>query len=400
MIITSKNIRVLSLGILCFEGFGIRIFENVISGAIILWTVVLFILNLKNVLRMPINALFKLIGIMLFYVFFCSLKGIKTEPFLFATWSSAFIIISNYWHRQNSFVDDMSSLCRFCMYYSLLHIPIMLLLKPLLITTNFGMNPKTFLYLFYFNSGEGFMGLPRIQGFCWEPSCWNLLLNLNLVFMLYFKRPVKDLILSIVAIVSIMATTGLVVMIVIICVYYALLLERKKFIKNLLVGVTVIAVCTPFVYSELQDKLSTGSGNARVGDFAIAAAVMQNSPILGDDLGHIANNPIAIKARSEAWTSEGDWIGYMDQGMVNSFASLLVEWGAVISIIIIILLLRCPLLHDIKLRILFMIALLGVMIGTPILQTGFFYMFVFSTIILNKKNIKRNESYINNHSDI
>lgn len=383
---SKDNIRVLSLGILCFQGFGIRIFDGIISGAIVLWTIILLILNWKSVRQMPVKKWLTLLIIIGFYLIFCIFKEIKPTYFLFAAWISAFIILSNYWKGQNSFIKDLSRLGRFCMYYTLLHIPIMLLFKSELITTSFGMHPKTFLYLFYFNNDEGFMGMPRIQGFCWEPSCWNLLLNINLVFTLYFKRPLKDLILSIIAIISIMATTGLVVMLGVIISYYILFLEKKKLLNTIVLGSICIAILTPFVYNELQEKLSTGSGNSRMGDFAIATAIMKKSPFLGADLDNITSDMTAMQARINAWNVDyGDYEGYMDQGMVNSFAALIVEWGICIFLYIIYLSLKCPLFPNNKLRIIFMVALFGVLMGTPIARTGFFYIFPFATLIFNKK---------------
>ena len=345
---------------------------------------------------MPSNKWLIFAGIILFYTFFCFIKGVRPAVFIFAAWSSAFIILANYWNGQNSFVHDLSRLGRFCMYYTLLHIPIILFLKSFIITTNFGMHPKTFLYLFYFNEGEGFMGMPRIQGFCWEPSCWNLLLNINLVFTLYFKRPLKDVVLSIIAIVSIMSTTGLVVMVGVMATYYLLYTDRKKAIKTLVISGLIILTIVPFVYDQLQNKLSTGSGNARTGDLAIALAIAKDSPILGADIDNITTNVTAIKARINAWTTEqGDYEGYMDQGMVNAFASLIVEWGCILFIVIIYLLLKSPLFSDNKIRIVFMVALLGVLMGTPISRTGFFYLFVFSTLVCqNSTKLRVSKNFV------
>lgn len=390
MKINRQAVRVFSLGVLCFQGFGVRIFDGIIPGAIILWTFILLLLNWRSVKSMPVNKWGVFIGIIIFYLVFCKIKNVQPALFVFAAWVSAFIILSNYWRGQHSFIYDLSRLGRFCMWYSLLHIPIMLFLKSALITTSFNMQPKTFLYLFYFNNGEGFMGMPRIQGFCWEPSCWNLLLNINLVFTLYFKRPLKDLALSIISIVSVFATTGLVVMVGVIAAYYLLNLSRKKALRTIFLFTIVMAILAPFVYGQLQDKLSTGSGNARMGDFAIAAAIAKESPLLGADLDNITTNKIAIKARINAWTTEqGDYEGYMEQGMTNAFASLIVEWGCVLFILIIYLLLKTPLLPDKKLRIVFMVALLGVLMGTPISRTGFFYLFVFSTLVCYKPSMRK-----------
>ena len=81
---------------------------------------------------------------------FCFVKGVTPLPFLITAWFSAFFVLANYINNKSLFIDDFRIFCKICTYYSLLHIPIMLFLKDALITTNFGMSPKTFLYLFYF----------------------------------------------------------------------------------------------------------------------------------------------------------------------------------------------------------------------------------------------------------
>lgn len=373
----SQKIRILSLGILCFQGFGIRIFDNIIPGAIGIWTILLLILNFKSITKLCYSIWLKLIGILGFYCLFCLVKGITPAPFLITAWGSAFFVLANYINDKSLFIDDFRIFCKFCTYYSLLHIPIMLFFKGSLITTNFGMTPKTFLYLFYFTaSGE------RIQGFCWEPSCWNLLINMNLAFSLYFKEGIKANLLSVLAVISIMSTTGLVVMGLIILTYYLINLKPSKIIGTLIVTVVFVMLLLPFISSELLDKVDSGSGQSRVGDFAIALAIMNNSPWLGADLDNITSNVIAMKARRESWNVSGDFEGYMDQGMVNSFASLFVEWGIPLSILILIGLFATPLIKDIKLKLLFFLTLVGVIIGTPITRTGFFFLFPFSCLII------------------
>lgn len=48
-----------------------------------------------------------------------------------------------------------------------------------------------------------------------------------------------------------------------------------------------VALVGPIVYSNVSEKLETGSGNARVGDFAIATAVMQEHPWVGIDIENL-----------------------------------------------------------------------------------------------------------------
>lgn len=394
---SNKNLGAWSLGILCFQGFGLRIFEGVLEGAIVLWLIILCILNISFIKKTPIKYWMKVFAIVLLYLLFCSFKSVDYVPFLIVAWLSSAVVLTRYLTIKQSFIDDMRKLTRFCMYYSLLHIPVMLLFNSMIITTNLGMHPKTFLYLFWFNGAEGILGINRIQGFCWEPSCWNLLLDFNLVFALLYKEKYSTIILSIMAIVSIMSTTGIVVMGIILCSYFILSLNRKELFRTIFTFGILFLLLAPFIYNELINKLNEGSGNARMGDFAIAAAIINKSPLLGADLDDITNNIYAVKARQEAWNAYGgDFDGYMEQGMVNSFAALFVEWGLPITLFIFIAMYNTPLIENKKMRFLLLITFLSVLMGTPIARTGFFYLFSFSTLLLSKKVYIKNEIRCNN----
>lgn len=390
MSISKNNKLALSMGILCFQGFGIRIFAGVMEGAIVLWLMVLVMLLWRYVKRVPLSYWGKMIGIIVLYCAFSMIKGVSIMPFLIIAWLSAAVVLTPYYLRQADFVHTMRRLTRFCMYYSLFHIPIMIFFKDNLTTTSFGMYPKTFLFLFYFNGQEGFAGMNRIQGFCWEPSCWNLLLDLNLIFALFFKEKKAIIVASVVAIISIMSTTGLVVMTAIFGIYYLLNMKLKKAIQSAFFLLLFAVFVGPIVYNNVSEKLESGSGNARVGDFAIATAVMHRHPWIGVDTENLTKNMLVMNARENAWTSEGDKEGYMEQGMVNSFAALFVEWGIPITLLIFYLMFKMPLINDKKLKLLYIVAVLCVLMGSPISRTGFFYMYVLSTILLPKSNAKVN----------
>lgn len=393
MYISKDNKLALSMGILCFQGFGIRVFDGVFNGAIALWLIVLTMLNWQYVMRVSVSYWGKMVGVVLSYYLFSLVKGVSVEPFLIVAWASSAVVLTPYYLRQANFVMVMKRFTRFCMYYCLCHIPIMILFKNNLITTSFGMNPRTFLYLFYFNGadGGGFAGMPRIQGFCWEPSCWNLLLDLNLAFALYFKEKRSVIIASIFAIVSIMSTTGLMVMAIIVALYYISNIKLKKAVQTSVVLALFAVIVGPIIYNNVSKKLESGSGNARVGDFAIATAVLKEHPLVGIDTENLTKNMLVMNAREAAWTSTGDKQGYMEQGMVNSFAALFCEWGAPITLVIFALMFKSPLIEDKKLKLLYMVAVLCVLMGSPISKTGFFYMYAFSTFLFKKQLMTNKE---------
>ena len=217
-----KNIGALSLGILCFQGFGIRIFEH----AIMVWLILLCFINYSYLIKSPQSYWLKFIFFIFFSLIFSILKGSFFPFYIYVAWGSSAVVLSRYLYKENSFIDDLKKLTLFCMYYNLMHIPIMYLLKGALIQSSLSMEPYTFLYLFWFNREETIFGGYRIQGFCWEPSCWNLLLNINLIFALFYSSSKKYIGLSIICIVAIMSTTGLIVMSAIILMFFYLISKK------------------------------------------------------------------------------------------------------------------------------------------------------------------------------
>ncbi|WP_336834261.1 hypothetical protein [Sphingobacterium siyangense] len=390
----AQLIRVISLGILSFQGFGIRIFENIFSGAIVLWTVILLFLNYKNFFKLNAKIFLRFFFFIIFYFAFCLIKRSPPRLYLLAAWLSSLIILSNYLQIGNSFSKDLYKLTKFCVFYSLLHIPIMMLFKSSLISTTFNMNPKTFLYLFYFNKDDGFLGLPRIQGFAWEPSCWNLLLNINVLLALYFKKGKYQIMASIFSVISVMSTTGLSALVIVLCLY-SFVFDSKESNKYRFIYILLLFTLTPFIYANLQDKLSIGSGMQRLGDINVASAIMDSNPFLGANVNDLKMNKIAIRAKEETWgDTYGDFEGYMDQGITNAVAGLFIEWGIVLALIFIFFLFKNPLFPDKRLRIVFAIVLLVVLLGTPILNTGFVFISILSYYLMPAEFQEKRKRYI------
>ena len=377
--------RIFSLFILVFEGFGIRMLNGIVGSPIILWTALLVLLNFRQINKIPFSAILSFLLFCLFYLGFCSVKGIEIKPFLFAAWVSAFCVISNYTHNLRVFMEDLYLFTKLCVYYDLLHVVAYIILKPLLFTTNFGMNPNTILYIFYFNRENGLFDIPRIQGFCWEPSCWICLLNLNLALVLLLQKPRKEIILSVMAIISVFSTTGFLTMIFVFVLYF-ILYNNKTNIGAKIIIVLIFVIVFPIAKENFTEKFASGSGATRYGDFYVAEYVLRKSPLLGGDMDNITSNVGAMNAKRNNW-------GYYDAsvlenydgvGMTNAFAALFVEWGLPITLLLFYLMYMSPLFPNRKMSILVSGTILVVLMGTPIARTGFFYMFPLSTLIIYK----------------
>lgn len=379
------NIRVFSIIILCIAGFGIRFFDFLPVSKTLLYAIFLFVLNYKKIFKIPFDIWIKFAGICLFFLLFNLLKGASINYWVLGTWLCALFVLSNYIDKKYSFQTDFSKVSEIAMYYSLLHIPIMILFSDFLVRTNLGMHPKTFLYLFYFNNGDGFMGFPRIQGLAWEPSCWNLLLNINLASYLYRNVGVRKIALNVIAIISIMSTTGLVVMVVVFYINYLMNQSRDKIMKKIIIISIFSVMVLPFVMNALVDKLSNTSGAVRYGDWITAIAVVKDDPLWGADINNLERNNVAMTARMDAYNiNGGDYDGYlmMDAGTTSGFANLFIVWGLFLGGLILCFFIKSPLFESRKYAIFFSIAFLCCMLGTPIDATGIFYIFPLSTLLL------------------
>lgn len=387
---SKQYLRILSLFLLTIEGMGIRLFDEILFSPISFWTGLLFVLNFKTIKRMPLNCWIVLFAFFGFYFVFSFLKGTEPTLFLFAGWLSAFFVLSNYINGKASFEEDLYKYTKICVIYSLLHIPIIIFAKDSLIDVFGGIRVKTFMYLFYYTwDVNEVLGLNRIQGFCWEPSCWNCLLNLNLALSLAQKRDKKEIIMCVVAILFVFSTTGFATMLSVFAVYLLLYIRKMKL--SIVVVVALIGLLVvPVAYNNIIDKLDTGSGATRYGDFYIATYVIQHNPVLGADLNNIVSNQGAMAAKSANWGFRESSLSLYDEvGMVNSFAALFVEWGLFITLFIFYLMFSSPLFHKKKTAFIVCSTLLFVLMGAPIARTGFFYIFPLSSIILfyNKQSV-------------
>lgn len=380
--------RILSLFILVFEGFGIRFLDGVVSSPIIWWTALLTILNIKQIVRVPVRSIFFFILFCTFYTFFVLLKGVQINAFFYAAWVSAFCVLSNYAHGEISFLEDLYKFTKICVYYDLLHIAAYAFFSPFLFETDFGMNPYSLFYVFYYNRQESLFGLLRIQGFCWEPSCWNCLLNLNLATILILKKPMKEVILCVLAIISVFSTTGFITMSFAFILYFILYSKRVNMSAKLTIILLLVATY-PLVEENIIEKIETGSGATRYGDFFVAEQVIKESPLLGGDLDNITSNQQAMMAKMNNWGYYASQLENYDAvGMTNAFAALFVEWGFVITLCLFFLMFVSPLFTQRKDAFLIACTILVVLMGTPIARTGFFYMFSLSSILFLQTNKK------------
>lgn len=376
--------RVFTLFLVCLSSFGLQFF----SGAGNFWFILIFLLNLRYITHIPMVYVLRILLVILFCFVFFFAKGMIMELWLVRGWLIVLLLITIYKDQLAAFAVDFSKLAEWSSYYSLLHIPVYLLFG----TTNWG-NTYTTFHLFYYNKADTFLGIPRIQGFAWEPSCWSYLLIVNLIFVLFRRESKEKVFLALLAILFCNSTTVIMSTAVVIAVHLWLSIRRNKWIIPVVFLVVVAAF--PFFKGRLDDKLASGSGLARISDFYILKDVLSTHPFMGGDAYHVSTNMQAFRARQRAlrdWDQDINKIGYdgyYGEEMVNDLAALLVEWGIILGPFILLLYLKTPFLKEKELRLMFMAGTVAVITGTPISRTPIFFLFPLSVLIMTPGEVKK-----------
>lgn len=373
---------IFTLFAICFMGYGVRLFD----GQANVFLFIILLVNGKELKHIPTKYIFRLAVVTVCGFLFFYIKGMTLELWIIRAWVTGAFICCIYRNRINDFAKNFSKLAYYSAVYTLLHIPVYLL---------FGVYPfkaglHTF-FLFWYNTADTFLGIPRIQGFAWEPSCWSYILIINLIFCLYKKENKKKLIVALLAILFCNSTTVLMSTAVILAVHSYFIVKKNKLVIPLIVLIGILVF--PFFQGKLNGKLSSGSGLARLSDFYILADVIKTSPILGADAYNVSNSSLAYNARVIALIDSGlneSEVGaksYYGEEMVNDFAALLVEWGVILGPLILYLYLLTPLLKGLELKVLVLAGTIAVLTGTPITRTPIFFLFPISVLIMNPKLI-------------
>lgn len=389
MLAYKANIGVISLFLLYFEGCGVQI----IPYKIVLLTIILFLINYRFIKKVKQKTWGRFFFFVVFTIVFFKLKKVELHLWLILAWISSLFVLARYCYgKQSSFCRDFSKLAQLSTYYSLLHIPVFYLFSFLKVF--FYEDISTIFGLFWYNEHAFFLGVPRVQGYAWEPSSWSLMLIINLIFCLYEKRSWKQIIIAVASILFTISTTALAAMVIVVLAYY--IVYKKITSRHLILAIIFAIIIIPLVHSNIKEKMNSVSGLARLGDFYVTYAILQRNPIMGGDAYNISQNQLAQEVRElAAMTHEVEHVdnGYYEEEMVNDFAAFLVQWGLILAPIIFYFFYKTPLIEDRRLRLLFFIGFLSVITGCPITRTGIFYLFPLSSILnmrfsSNKKKIQ------------
>ena len=371
-------IDIITLFAVCFMGYGVKLFE----GQSNLMLFIIIVLNFKRLNNIPKLFVVRFIILIAITFVFFLIKHMFLEIWIIRAWFTAGIICCIYRDRIDEFVCNFEKLAHCSAIYTLIHVPVYLLFG----VSNFGSALHRF-FIFWYNNADQFMGIPRVQGFAWEPSCWSYILIVNLIFCLYNNRGYKHFVIAIIAILLCNSTTVIMSTAVVLVVHAYFKAKRIRILLPVFIAVGLLIL--PFFQGKLIDKLESGSGLARLSDFYILYDVMSTSPLIGADAYGVSNSMLAFDARERALLDSGQDIneigadGYFGEEMVNDLAALLVQWGIILGPFILFLYMLTPLVKGFELKLLLLAGTIAVISGTPITRTPIFFLFPVSVLVMN-----------------
>ena len=393
----SQSKRLFSLGILIFSGLGVRVLQ--INGSLLIYLFILLVLNFKNIKKISKRWANIYVFLASSYSIIFLLKGVLIPWYVPVSMMIALVCLSNYYDKPPElFRNDFSKLLKIFMYFHLLGI-LLIPLNFLFTSITLGYSEyKTFLGLFWYNTkgGPSFFNELRFTGIVWEVGIWQIFLNANLILAFYFKKNLKYIFLSILAVITAFSTTGL-ILLGIVLLYSLILTNKIKFTHFLFIF--IIGIFTfPFLKDNIVDKFTgknAGSGLTRIADIYSGILLIKNNPILGSDVDNAtaSNNFEAYKIKKELWNgnfTDGAFDGYLTVKNSNGVMRFIIDWGLPFSLFLIFITLRSNLFGDKKLMFFFFLMLLISMFSEAISRTGFFYFFILSGLIIKKKQLVNN----------
>lgn len=392
----------MSLIVMIFSGLGFKVFQ--FGGSLLLWMAVIFLMNLKPILKLPAKYLFWTLSIILLSIFIFLLKGVNPPFFKYVAILSSLFVLSNYIQGGKIFFYDFSKICKWFMYYSLLSIPLMLMNIGMLDVT-FGYSEyKTFGFLFWFSTIGGpeiFNGL-RMTGITWEPGIWQMFLNINLLFAFYERRSASQIYLALIATITCFSTTGFIVNAFVLILYF-FYIKRTLYVREFIIPVILIFAFLPSILNNFNEKIDgehMGSGATRVADFFTGAYILSQYPLLGSDveLATASVNEEIVPIKTFFWRgnyTDGAYEGYLTVPNSNGYMRFLIDWGLPLGLTFLwILMFRSNLLTDRRLYISMIIIILVSMSAEAISRTSFFYFLILSSLFIKPLNAKLNRGLL------
>lgn len=386
--------RVIALAILFFAGGGLDI--SSILGISMTRSIVYFLILvcfLNKYIDIRLKELLAAIASYAILLFLYKCKGGEMPYWLFFPIMSGYFVATIYRSHPEHFLSDISKLCRYYAYYSLVAALIMLLARNFISPSSFYRYSHSF-YLFWYINGGGpdFVNGLRVTGLGGEPGIWQMFLCFNLLFALYERREKKEIIVAILAIVTTFSTTGYFILLFVVLYYYTFIERRIKRSHLLLLGILSLFLYGLF-YENITNKLSNSSGLTRVSDIFIGLMYLKRSPFLGVDpyISNFSVDAKLLKIKYAVWDAGdgGDFVdmGYLESGLCSGIMCFILDYGILFASYYFYHMFKFPLIRDKYLRLGFLFILLLTLMTEPQSRTGYFYFIILASFI-NYHHIK------------
>jgi len=388
--------RCFSLAVLFFSGTGFKLLN--FNGAIVVWFLVLVVVNHKNLAKIKIKDLGVIFTFCAILSIFYLAKSNQIPYFIFIAIASSYVVLLNYrtLDYKELFFKDIATLLRFYMYYTLVHIVFLFFGQSLLSGTYVNTYYRQIGYLFWYidSGGPSFFGHYRLCGLAWEPGIWQLFLNLYLLIAIYLKRSIKEIILTILAVVFTFSTTGLFTMIFILLANFVYINPIKNLRKIVYPTILVLSLSS-IILGNINDKLygkGVTSTMVRMGDFYVGMKMLIRSPIIGEDPKTTldTSDQMILSVREQLWDDStiagGHKEGYLNAEIVNGLMIFLLDFGLPIGLFLLYRTYKFSLLDKTRFKNIFIISIFLTLNAEPISRTGFFFLFVLSSFVLKDEH--------------
>jgi len=231
---------------------------------------------------------------------------------------------------------------------------------------------------------------PRPDGFFYEPGVFQFYLNLCLYLSLFVFKEFKMSFLTIVAILTLQSSTGVVILVIQLIIYLLFNNNFAKYFKHWSIKYLIIICIIPpvifFVKNNIEKKIvgeNSGSFLARQYDFLSGVNVIINHPFLG--IGFDYKN---YKSMAGKMSFEGIGLDQLPDSVFedretssNGLVFLFYSIGIPLSLIFLYGIFRQFFLQD---KIVIGAILILTLFGEMLVFTPFFLLFIFSGLIPRK----------------
>lgn len=386
----SETRRSISLFLVLFQTMGMRFFQ----GIGILCLVLIILLNLRNFprlkkIRKPWYVfLFSLLLLGVLFIKHSDTTYIANIGFVIL---SSILVILNYTESTTMFVMDLKRVLIIMCTYSLLSYVLISALPSVRFTWY-----QTW-YAHYFTIGYVFWNQDmldgiflRMSGAFWEAGCCCFAFNILLLLFIHQREKKWKIAFATLGVILTYSTAGFACLVL--NFLYYVFLSRKNVVRNTILISLFAAFALPFIITNFEDKLigdHSSSGVVRQRDFAIGATMALNHPLIGVDVESLADNKEANEIEDALWAANGrlNWTdnGYMLGGFTNGLFGTLLNYGAILGLILLVLIYKSPLIKNdgISNKVFYGI-FLAALIGEPLSPTTLFFILAMSYWVLPK----------------